>query len=77
MFQTGHRNVAPTGAEIVASYNWSLNSRCLHPHIIVPGAPRLFAMSRRRFLLTKDGDSFVDEDRSRMEPFSAMEPLFH
>lgn len=75
--QTGRRNVVPTETRILASYNWSSTSRRLHPHIIVPGAPRKFVMSRRRFHLIKDGDAFVDENRSRMEPFSAMEPLFH
>lgn len=67
----------PTGAEIVASYNWSTRSERGHPHIIVPGAPRKFVMSRGRFDLARDGVSHVDENRGRMKPFSAVEPLFH
>lgn len=72
--------MVPPGTGIVASYNWSSQSRRSNPRIIVPGAPRKFVMrhGHRRFQLTKDGASFVDENRSRMEPpFSAMEPLFH
>ena len=76
-FQTGRRNVVPTGTGIVASYNWSSSSTRWRPRIIVPGAPRKFVMSGRRFQLTKDGDSLPDENRARMEPFSAVEPLFH
>lgn len=77
--QTSHRNVLPTGTEVVASYNWSVRSREGHPRIIVPGAPRNYVsrMSRRVFVLGKDGgDSFVDENRARMKPFSSVEPLF-
>ncbi|CAN0506981.1 unnamed protein product, partial [Scytosiphon promiscuus] len=49
------------------------------PRIITPGWPRMFVAPRARgFTLAKDiGDPLIDENGTRMGPFSSLEPLFH
>ncbi|CAN0541646.1 unnamed protein product, partial [Scytosiphon promiscuus] len=71
--------VVASGQEVVASYNWSSNSKRGKPCIIVPGAPRKYVSpSPREFCLSRDaGESLDDENASRMRPFSATEPIFH
>lgn len=72
------QDVLPSGCKVVASYNWSTKSESGNRRIITPGGPRLFVSpSGRGFTLGKDtGHALIDENKSRMDSFSALGPLF-